>query len=143
MNRLLKKMLPGLLILLISCELYHPDLISRKESEKRISQACIANLFARFGVPGETTSTAAASSVFEQKAAGDAAYLCNYDNHIYTVKDEMVRISDTEACVKAVAFMPGPAYSDIIVQYAVVRNIVCDIKAVRFLEFTEPGQGGI
>jgi hypothetical protein len=127
----------------VSCEFYHPDLISRKESEKRISQACITNLIIHFPQPDAAQLTVAGNSAYEKSAASSAAYLCNYDNHIYANKDEMVRTKDTDSCVSAVLSMPGPAYADIVVQYAIIRNFICDIKAVRFLEFTEPGQGGI
>jgi len=126
-----------------SCELYHPDLISRKESENRISKACLSSLFRLYHKPVESEMIAAGDSDFEKNAADSAAYLCNYDHHIYANKDEMVRTSDTDYCVKAMLSMPGPEYSDMIAQYAMIRNFICDTKAVRFLDFTEPGQGGI
>jgi hypothetical protein len=146
-NRIMKYLklylFSSVLLVLSSCELYHPDLITRKQSEKRISQACLTNIAMHYSDSASNTLTVNGNSSFEQNAASSITYLCNYDHHIYTNKDEMVRESDTENCAKAILAMPGPTYADTVVQYAVIRNFICDLKTISFIEFTEPGQGGI
>lgn len=139
-----------LLVLFTGCTVDGPDVIPAKDAESELTTACLYSLVRNFPpeVYGTATTTSTTSDTappldFIEESQASASYLCNYDQHRYVNDEEMVSVSSLETCKNTILAMSASSYDDFIVQYGMIRSFVCKLKTIRFLEFTEPLQGGI